>query len=177
MSGFELVALDTTTPQLKAVGGADTYAAPASIIMANGSLGYWFNAADGYGMKQDSGNGLVKFYANGGTQMMIDGVANGVRCGNLILMGPNTGSADVGLKRTAAKVLQITDGSAGSGCLQLPTFTVANLPAAATAGAGARASVSDATQTFASANFGTTVTGGGANFVPVVSDGANWKIG
>lgn len=51
--------------------------------------------------------------------------------------------------------------------------TVASLPAAATAGAGARAFVTDANAT----TFLSTVAGGGANKVPVVSDGTNWLIG
>lgn len=51
--------------------------------------------------------------------------------------------------------------------------TVAGLPAAATAGAGARAFVTDAN---ASA-FGLTVTAGGTTNYPVYSDGTNWKIG
>lgn len=51
--------------------------------------------------------------------------------------------------------------------------TVANLPAAATAGAGARAFVTDATST----TFNATATGGGANSVPVFSDGSAWKVG
>ena len=54
--------------------------------------------------------------------------------------------------------------------------TVANLPNAVTAGAGTRAFVTDAT-VVASGNFGATVTGGGANNVPVFSDGSNWLIG
>lgn len=54
-----------------------------------------------------------------------------------------------------------------------PSFTVANLPAAATAGAGAMAWVTDATAT----TFLSTVAGGGANKVPVSSDGTNWVIG
>ena len=53
------------------------------------------------------------------------------------------------------------------------TVTVANLPAAATAGAGARLMVTDANAT----TFLSTVAGGGANKVPVVSDGTNWLIG
>jgi hypothetical protein len=53
---------------------------------------------------------------------------------------------------------------------------VANLPAAATVGAGARSMVTDATQTL-TAGIGATVAGGGANVVPVVSDGTAWKIG
>jgi len=53
---------------------------------------------------------------------------------------------------------------------------VALLPAAATAGAGADAFVSDSTVA-AAGNFGAVVAGGGANGVPVYSDGTNWRIG
>lgn len=51
--------------------------------------------------------------------------------------------------------------------------TVSALPAAATAGAGARAFVTDANST----TFLATAVGGGTNKVPVVSDGTNWLIG
>lgn len=53
------------------------------------------------------------------------------------------------------------------------TLTVATLPAAATAGAGARAFVTDANAT----TFASIVAAGGANGVPVYSDGTNWRIG
>jgi hypothetical protein len=64
----------------------------------------------------------------------------------------------------------------GSARLYVPVTgatTVSGLPAAATAGAGARAFVTDANAT----TFLSTVAGGGANKVPVVSDGTNWLIG
>lgn len=51
--------------------------------------------------------------------------------------------------------------------------TVANLPSAATAGAGARAYVTDATST----TFNASLSGGGANSVPCHSTGAEWKVG
>lgn len=51
--------------------------------------------------------------------------------------------------------------------------TVAGLPSAATAGKGARSFVTDATAT----TFLSVVSGGGANNVPVVSNGTNWLIG
>jgi len=51
--------------------------------------------------------------------------------------------------------------------------TVASLPAAATAGAGARSFVTDATAT----TFLSIVAGGGTSSVPVVSNGTNWLIG
>lgn len=52
-------------------------------------------------------------------------------------------------------------------------YLVAALPSAATAGPGARAMVSNATAT----TFLSVVAGGGANKVPVVSDGTDWLIG
>jgi len=52
-------------------------------------------------------------------------------------------------------------------------FTVALLPSAPASGAGARAFVSDANAT----TFASVVAGGGANTVPVYSDGTNWRVG
>lgn len=57
--------------------------------------------------------------------------------------------------------------------IKTQSTTVASLTAASTAGAGARSFVTDATST----TFASTVAGGGANAVPVYSDGTNWKIG
>lgn len=51
--------------------------------------------------------------------------------------------------------------------------TVATLRSASTAGVGARSFVSDANAT----TFNSIVAGGGANNVPVFSDGTNWRIG
>ena len=55
----------------------------------------------------------------------------------------------------------------------LTVYTVATLPSAVTSSVGARAFVSDATAT----TFASTVAGGGANKVPVYSDGTNWRVG
>jgi hypothetical protein len=48
-----------------------------------------------------------------------------------------------------------------------------NIGSASTLGAGTRAFVSDATST----TFGSAYTGGGANNVPLYSDGSVWRIG
>lgn len=67
----------------------------------------------------------------------------------------------------------------GSARLLIPVTgatTVAGLPSAATAGAGARAFVTDANTTII-LGLGTAVVGGGSNSVPVYSDGTNWLIG
>jgi hypothetical protein len=60
-----------------------------------------------------------------------------------------------------------------TGAVKPLVTTVASLPAAATAGAGAKAFVTNATAT----TFASVVAGGGANGVPVYSDGTNWRIG
>lgn len=57
-----------------------------------------------------------------------------------------------------------------------PAVAVGRLPVAAAGNAGYRCFVSDAT-VVASGNFGAVVAGGGGNFVPVYSDGTNWRIG
>lgn len=62
---------------------------------------------------------------------------------------------------------------AGTMSFSPSTGTVASLPTAATAGAGSQYFVSDATAT----TFASIVAGGGANNVPVYSDGVNWRIG
>ena len=94
-----------------------------------------------------------------------------------LCLGPAT--ASFAALRSASAVLEarLGNNSAYTGFaalyVQTPALTVATLPAAGTAGAGARAFVTDATAT----TFLSTVAGGGANKVPVVSDGTNWLIG
>ena len=70
--------------------------------------------------------------------------------------------------------ISIVGGAAGSTAhIKVPGVIVANLPAAATAGAGARSFVTDAL----APTFGSAVTGGGAVNVPVYSTGAAWNVG
>ena len=57
--------------------------------------------------------------------------------------------------------------------IRMATTTVASLPAAATAGAGARMFVTDASGPV----FGSAVAGGGAVTVPVYSTGSAWNVG
>jgi hypothetical protein len=57
-----------------------------------------------------------------------------------------------------------------------PPVTLATLPTAATAGAGARSVISDSSVAM-SGNFGAIAAGGGANMAPVISDGTDWRIG
>lgn len=55
-------------------------------------------------------------------------------------------------------------------------YAVSALPSASNLGSGARAMVFDGS-VVAAGNFGNVVAGGGANIVPVYSDGTNWRIG
>ena len=128
--------------------------------------------------------------ANGFT---VSYYAPGIRMSSTCLLNwattsPSSG-ADAGFARGAAGQVDVTNGTAGTwrdlklrnllaaggngSYVQTPSMTVANLAAAATAGAGARAFVTDANAT----TFLSTVAAGGANKVPVVSDGTNWLIG
>jgi hypothetical protein len=70
--------------------------------------------------------------------------------------------------------IKFTGAAAGStSWIKVPPVAVSALPLAATAGAGARAFVNDASAPV----FGTAVTGGGAVLVPVYSDGSAWNVG
>lgn len=111
------------------------------------------------------------------------GTDSNVSGGNLTIQsGPSTGNA-----APSALILQSpVPTSSGSGAQTMTTgltitygtakmasYTVSALPAAASAGAGARAFVTDAS----TPTFGSTVTGGGSTVAPVYSDGTNWKVG
>lgn len=87
-------------------------------------------------------------------------------------------STDPGLKRTGALLqcrLSDDSGNAGFSALYVttPAVAFAALTAAATAGKGARAFINDGAGTV----FGVAAAGGGANNVPVYSDGTNWIVG
>ena len=81
----------------------------------------------------------------------------------------------------AANVCTIAPQANGTGTVRPlivrhPPVTLATLPSAAAAGAGARSVISDSTVAM-SGNFGAVAAGGGANMVPIISDGTDWRIG
>lgn len=102
-----------------------------------------------------------------------------------------TKAVNVGIAGVSGSITNVNIGSAVAGALGTTTisspvtvmggtikqksYTVATLPAAATAGAGSEAYVTDGSVAHAG-NSGTIVAGGGANFAPVYSDGTNWRI-
>lgn len=93
--------------------------------------------------------------------------------------GSSSNIPDTALARNAAGVVEINNGTNGTlrdliaRNVRTSGVAVGSLAAASTAGAGARAFVTDSSVT----TFGSTVSGGGANGVPVYSDGTNWKVG
>ena len=160
-----------------------------SINISGGGItsGFWNRGAYDIGVSHNGklthrfANTAIRCYdSNENQQLLIDGQQT------LIKFGP---SEDAGVARNAAGVVEVNSGSVGTfrdlkvrnllagggngSYVQTPSMTVANLASAATAGAGARAFVTDATAT----TFMSTVAGGGSNKVPVVSDGTNWLIG
>ena len=103
-------------------------------------------------------NGVVQL---GGTAYTV--------AGNVVTFTSAPASGDKVTVRFTTRTL----GSSVGSYVKTTATTVSGLPSASTAGEGARAFVTDATAT----TFASTVTGGGANKVPVYSDGTNWKIG
>lgn len=102
----------------------------------------------------------------GTTNTLVSGV---VSSAGSAAVDPNT----VKIFTNSTERMRIASGGAATftGTIKGLTDTVANLPAAGTA--GRRAFVTDANAT----TFASIVAGGGANGVPVYDDGTNWRIG
>lgn len=123
--------------------------------------GFVFNrGGTGFGAILDNGDGVFRFYnaaLNGFTGIQMGGTTNSFP----------------GIYRDGAGIK--IQGAAGgtTAWIKVLPVAVASLPAAATAGNGAIAFVSDANAT----TYNSIVAGGGANALPVHSDGTNWRIG
>ncbi len=92
---------------------------------------------------------------------------------NLVVWAPNQGDSRRASITTFVGFIETGFTNIVCQTIQTAPVTYANLPAATSAGAGARAFITDGSTT----TFGATVAGGGANKVPVYSDGTNWKVG
>ena len=127
-----------------------------SLLLAAGTAAN--NTAIGYSaganLTSGSNNTVIGYNAN----VSAGGVSNEITLGNSSI--------------TSMRVPGLTM-TVGPKWINNGTQTVAALVAAGTAGAGARAVVTDANAT----TFHSIVVGGGANVVPVFSDGTNWRIG
>jgi hypothetical protein len=114
---------------------------------------------------KSSSDGLIELSNAGGTDF------------TRLNFGGTTSSFPALTRAAAVLEVKLADNSARAqlyaNTLRTDQTTVAALPAAATAGAGARAFVTDAL----APAFGSTVAGSGAVSVPVYSDGSNWVVG
>ena len=99
------------------------------------------------------------------------GGANYVAANRATTAGTVTTAAQPNITSTGTLTTLIVTGS-----VKTSSTTFSGLGSASTAGAGARSFVTDA-NLVVTGNFGATMSGSGANSVPVYSDGTNWKIG
>jgi hypothetical protein len=90
----------------------------------------------------------------------------------LPLFVTNQGDARRCSVTTLIEYIQVNFGAVTCSSVQTTPVTYAQLPSAVS-NAGARAFITDGS----TATFAATVAGGGANKVPVYSDGTNWKVG
>jgi len=134
--------------------GGNTGVGADALLVATGSN----NTAVGYA----AGNSLTTGSNN--TVIGYDADVSGATVSNEITLGNSS------ITSLRAPGLTMT---VGLKWINNGTQTVAALIAAGTAGAGARAVVTDASAT----TFHSIVAGGGANVVPVFSDGTDWRIG
>lgn len=150
-----------------------------------------YNVAVGYRALNATTTGGSNTAVGADALLLATGAGNtavGRQAGDSITTGANNLVLGNGADASSATVSnEITLGDANITRMRVPgltmtaglrwinngTQTVAQLAAAATAGAGARAVVTDANAT----TFAAIVAGGGANVVPVYSDGTNWRIG
>ena len=109
-----------------------------------------------------------------GADLILSGGSGDAANGDVVLQ-PTSGSVGIGTT-TPATTLDVVGSIAATGTVKSTPTTVGALPAAATAGAGARTFVTDSANSLSS-HHGQTVSGGGTNFTPVYSDGTNWLTG
>jgi hypothetical protein len=122
------------------------------------------------------GNTAIGVGALNGNTTGGSNVGLGYASGSLNTTGNNNLFVGYNVQGSSATVSnEITIGNSSQKVIRYPLSysTVANLPSAATVGQAARTFVTDAL----APTFGATVAGGGAVFIPVYSDGTNWKVG
>jgi len=158
----------------------------AGLISATGNVTGNFFVGNGSALTGIGGTSISNGNSNVAVVAANSNVSVGVGGTSNIAVFATTGAYVSGIFSASGNILggNITTGAGSGGnitganvisCTNIKTTanTVANLPAAATVGAGARAFVTDATST----TFAATAVGGAANAVPVWTDGTTWKIG
>jgi hypothetical protein len=184
-------------PNITSVGTLTSLSVNGNITAANITANTGIFTGNGSGLSQlaggnvtgQVGNALVAgtVYTNAQPNITSVGtltslaVTGNSSAGNLSTGGTLsvTGNANVG--NVGATIGLFTSDITASNVyantfVKTTAVTFATLPAAGTAGAGARAFITDGNLVM-SGNFGSLVTGGASNGVPVISDGTNWRIG
>lgn len=168
--------------------GVWTVADAGGYTFKDANTGFYYNSAsDGSGVYyRVSSNIGMRFGSSGVFSVRSDGM---FAWSSAI---PVDSTKDTAMARNGAGIVEVNSGTAGTfrdlklrnllaaggngSYVQTPAMAVASLPAAATAGAGAVAFVTDGSTTVI-LGLGLAVVGGGANKVPVYSDGTNWIVG
>ena len=175
------------------IGGSSLFSVRKDgLLYSSVGGGLTFNSSGGYTSIGVSNSGLVvpSVLGIGGNSVLLNsdaanvlGLRNGANAQAFNIYNTYTDASNYERAGViwSSNVAYLRTQNAGTGSARLLIYqsgstTVASLPSAATAGAGAHAFVTDATQTL-TAGIGAVVAGGGANNVPVVSDGTNWLIG
>ncbi len=135
MAALEVLALNESTPQIRAPGASDTYTFPRRVNIANvGALatpaltfgdnttGFWRQAADRVAL---SVNGTLEHLFLGGTQRLASNIKIGWSSGS-----PSAVAEDVAFLRVAAGIIGVRDGTTGGGALSWVEQTAPSAPAA-----------------------------------------------
>jgi len=162
------------------VGGVPTFIAPTSVAVMRDRRAFLdmvTTADDAAWTGADAILGGIRAFSQD-----LSGPGTGVRAAAYAEMTNSAGSGGTRWRfettsaSAAVDSLILTSNSVAAQLpVTMPVYTVATLPAAAGL-AGARSHVSDSNAALA-AGHGNVVAAGGANFVPVYSDGTNWRIG
>jgi hypothetical protein len=184
---------------IRTLGGDDIFIESGDDITLRGDQGLFDDEAEGGDINIYAGDGSDGNAANagdGGDVRIYAGDAGNSVSGNQSTGGTVTiRGGYTSLSATSGAEVYVYGGNSTSGIegnvyigninnftfnpnqltLTYPIATLADLGLASLS-VGARAIINDSTA-FASGNFGVQAVGGGANIVPVFSDGVNWLIG
>lgn len=163
------IAYTTLVPVVNMSGTPETQKANLQIVgnlILSGAGGSYFAAAAQAILAQTVTNAAQPNITSVGTLTSLN------VSGNIAVTNANLGNLLTANFASINNNLTAT-GNVIAAVVKTVPVTVTNLPAAANVGAGARAFVTDADST----TFNDPVVGGGANSVPVFSDGSDWYVG
>jgi len=148
--------------------------------IVNGTTELDIQVANGNANLTIGGTSNVVVWANTGEYVTgLISASGNIQGGNILTSGliSATGNVNVG-NLINAGLTSVTGNITGgniltAGIVKTTAKTFATLPTAANAGAGARSFITDAN----TATFGSQVTSGGSNAVPVWTNGTNWYVG